>query len=101
MAKVKDSLLKQVCSVSYVSCKRGTARICCCGACRAAVGQYLPPARLTAANPLHAAAAGEWDSRYRPCSAYCTANANKAIVNIRLHQLGESWKAAVKMLCMV
>ena len=38
----------------------------CCGelllgAGRAAVDRYLPPAGPTAANPPHAAAAGEWD----------------------------------------
>jgi len=71
-----------LCSASYVSCKRDTARICCCvpcccGAGRAAIDRYLLPAGPTAANPPHAAAAGNWDSGWtdtvplhRPWSAY-------------------------------
>ena len=47
-------ITRSLCSASYVSCKRGTARICCwapcCGA--AAVQQCLLPAEPTAANPL-------------------------------------------------
>ena len=37
---------------------------CCCGAGRAAVGRpiYLLAAGPTAANPQHAAAAGEWET---------------------------------------
>ena len=34
---------------------------CCCGAGRAAYVRYLLPAGPTAANPPHAAAAGEWE----------------------------------------
>jgi len=34
---------------------------CCCGAGRVAIDRYLLPAGPTAANPLHAAAVGEWD----------------------------------------
>jgi len=57
------------CSASYVSCKRDTARICCwapcCGPCcgAAAIGQYLPPARRSAANSPHVAAAVAWWDR--------------------------------------
>ena len=63
--KIETSL-----SAAYVSCKRGTTRICwcapccvpyCCGARRAAIDRYLVPARPTAANSPHAAVAGKWD----------------------------------------
>jgi len=42
---------------------RRAAALCCCGAGRAAISRYLLPAWPTAANPPHAAAAGEWDRR--------------------------------------
>ena len=68
---------------------------------RAASNPYLLPGGPTAANPLHAAAAGEWERHgktgrwdkqmdgwtdrrmdrhhtfHRPCSAYCVGSANK------------------------
>ena len=56
-----------------------TAALCCCrcGAGRAAIDRYLLPAGPIAANPPHAAAAGNWDSGWtdtvplhRPWSAY-------------------------------
>ena len=40
---------------------RHSAAPCCCGAGRAAIDQYLLSAGPTAANPLNAVAAGEWD----------------------------------------
>ena len=44
-----------VCSASYVSCKRGTACIYCCGVVaakrRAAIDRYILPAGRSAANP--------------------------------------------------
>ena len=44
-----------VCSASYVSCKRGTACICCCGVVaaerRAAIDRYILPVGRSAANP--------------------------------------------------
>jgi len=60
---------------------------CCCGAGRAAYDRYLLPAGPTAANPSHAAAAGEWDRRtgtvpfYRPCAEYYTGSANNSLSN--------------------
>ena len=60
---------------------------CCCGAGRAAYDRYLLPAGPTAANPSHAAAAGEWDRRtdtvpfHRPCAAYYTGSANNSLSN--------------------
>jgi len=62
----------------------------CCVTGRAAIGRYLLPAGLLlAANPPHAAAAGEWDRQTdrwtdtvpfnRRCSAYYAINANKPV----------------------
>jgi len=57
-------------------------RGCCCCVDRASIDRYLLPAGPTAANPPHAAAAGEWDKRtdsvpfYRPCSAHYAGSAN-------------------------
>jgi len=44
-----------------IAAERRSTVPCCCGARRAAIDRYLLPAEPTAANPLHAAAAGEWD----------------------------------------
>jgi len=49
-------------------------------AARAAIDRYRLPAGPVAANPRHAAAAGEWDRRtdtvpfHRPCCAYYSAD---------------------------
>jgi len=43
------------------SAARRAVATCCCGAGRATIDRYLLPAGLTAANPPHAAAAGEWN----------------------------------------
>jgi len=51
---------------SVFSCERDTARICCWAPCcdtAAAVHRYLLPARRSAANSPHAAAAVEWGDR--------------------------------------
>ena len=68
------SVLASLCSASCLGCEHDTARICCwppccCGwwskggraCCRRAVQRSIDVVRPTAANPPHAAAAGEWD----------------------------------------
>ena len=60
-------IITSLCSASYISCQRDTARICCCVPCRGAavtgrpaaavVDRYLLSAGRSAANPPHAAAA--------------------------------------------
>jgi len=57
--RVSFQFNKSLCSASHVSCKRGAAHICCCGAGHATIGLYLLPAGPT--YPPHAAAAGEWN----------------------------------------
>ena len=64
--KVEIGELRRCMQVLKVSCKRGTARICCCAPCccgagRAAIDRYILPAGPTAANPPHDAATGERD----------------------------------------
>jgi len=57
---------------------------CCCGAGRAAIDRYLLPAVPTAANPPHAAAAGEWD-RQTDGHAYNTGSANSDVDTYHHH----------------
>jgi len=56
---VKTALL---CSASYVSWQRDTARICCCGCSRRSISAALP-AGPTAANPPQRHVAAEWWDR--------------------------------------
>ena len=69
-----------------IAAERRSTVPCCCGARRAAIDRYVLPAEPTAANPLHAAAAGEWDiqtdgrTRYRyidPAPLCYAGSANK------------------------
>jgi len=76
------------CSTPSVGCQHDAACICsCCAPCcwqpAPAIGRYLLPARRSAANPLHAAAAVDrWDrqtdrhtdKRSTTGDAYCRAN---------------------------
>ena len=67
---------RSLCSATCVCCKRGTTHICCCApCCWLCSSRYLLPAGPTAANSLHAAAAGngrQMDTLLfrKPCSAY-------------------------------
>jgi len=67
----KSIVIKQAspCSATYAenvalpafAAARRAAAPCCCGAGRAAIDRFFLPAGPTAANPPHAAAAGERD----------------------------------------